>query len=263
MRRWQRALGKWSVFALFLLLLASALYVTALAYPTPLFGHKASFEEYTVYSSWPLPENLNAVIDDVRGRVEEMDGGRPGAGCRIFICGDESLYSIFAFLTRRSLESMGIGLSTFRTMYLNESRIARVRASNDGTFRHSRFEGDLADVIAHEIAHFNVVDKLGFRAAIGLPVWKSEGYADYQAHLAATRADTSYTLSDRIDLLLDDAFWGYEDSLSRRLFEWHTLVEYLAEVKGYGLEDLVKNSVTEAGTREEMLTWYRDPRAGG
>lgn len=263
MRRWQRALGKWSIFGLFLLLLVSALYVTALAYPTPLFGHKGSFEEYTVYSSRPLPENLDSVIDEVRGRVKAMDCASPDAGCRVFICGDQRLYSIFALLTRRSPESMGIGLSVFRTMYLNESRIARVRASNDGTFRHSRFDGDLADVIAHEIAHFNVVEKLGFRAAIGLPVWKSEGYADYQAHLAATRADTSYVFSDRIDLLLDDTFWGCEDSLARRLFEWHTLVEYLAEVRGYGLEDLVRESTTEAVTREEMLAWYRDLRAAG
>lgn len=263
MRRWQRALGKWSIFGLFLLLFVSGLYVTALAYPTPLFHHKGSFEEYTVYSSRPLPGNLAAVIDEVRDRVEAMDYARPGAACRVFICGDERLYSIFAFLTRRSPESMGIGLSVFRTMYLNESRILRVRASNDGTFRHSRFEGNLEDVMAHEIAHFNVVDKLGFRAAIGLPVWKSEGYADYQTHLAATRADISYDFSDRIDLMVNDAFWGYEKSLARRLFEWHTLVEYLAEVKGYGLQDLVRESVTEAGTRAEMLAWYRDLRAAG
>ena len=61
-----------------------------------------------------------------------------------------------------------------------------------GRLRHTRFEGNLAEVIAHEIAHFNSVRALGYRRHLGQPLWKSEGWAEYQANLAAIRADPDY-----------------------------------------------------------------------
>ena len=191
-----------------------------------------------------------------------MEYARPGAGCRVFICGEQRLYSLLAFLTRKSSNSMAIGLSLFGNMYLNEKRIRWIAADNHGGIRHSRIEGDFAEATAHEIAHFNVVERLGFWTAKDLPFWKSEGYAEYQANLAMTRADSFYVFTDRIDLLLNDAFWG-DESVARRLFEWHLLVEFLAEVKGFGLNDLVDEAVTETFAREEILAWYKEQRSAG
>ena len=155
---------------------------------------------------------------------------------------------------------MALGLSVFGNVFVNEQKVRRVAAHNVRGIRHSRFEGDFGEVIAHEIAHFNVVNALGFREAINMPVWKSEGYAEYQANLAPTRADSTYEFTERIDLLQDVAFWGGEDSIARRLFEWHLLVEYLGEVKGVGLIDLADEAVTEAAVRREMLGWYQEQR---
>jgi hypothetical protein len=50
----------------------------------------------------------------------------------------------------------------------------------------------MAEVIAHEIAHFNSVHALGFRSHLRQPVWKSEGWAEYQANLAPIRADPDW-----------------------------------------------------------------------
>lgn len=258
MQHWRRIIRRWTLRAVLVVLLLVALDIAILAFPAPLFAHVQTFHEFTVYSSHPIPDDFENVIDGVRGRIDAMEYARPGAGCRVFICGSQRLYSFFAFLTRRSSNSMGIGLSVFGNVYLNERKIRRIAAHNFGGIRHSRFEGDFSEAIAHEIAHFNVVKTVGFRRAINLPFWKSEGYAEYQANRAATRADSSYALTDRIELLLDDAFWGYDYSLARRLFEWHVLVEFLGDVKGHGLEDLVDEAVTESSVREEMLAWYRE-----
>ena len=48
---------------------------------------------------------------------------------------------------------------------------------------------ELQGVIAHEIAHFNSVHALGYRAHLAQPVWKSEGWAEYQANVAAIRIE--------------------------------------------------------------------------
>jgi hypothetical protein len=249
-----RRVGKWILRGLIFGILLEGLHITAVAVPFPVFRHKTRFDEFTVYSRKPLPENFAHVIDDARLRVEAMEHAHPGAKIRVYLCDTEKLYSFFAFLIRRSSDSFAIGLSIFDNMYLNETKI-RNAANSDGWIRHSRFEGNYAEVIAHEIVHFNIVDKSGYRAAMRMPVWKGEGYAEYQANLAATRADSSYDFTERIALLRNGLFWG-GNSQARSLFEWHLLVEYLAEIEGYVLTDLIDEGVTEESARASMLAWY-------
>ena len=261
MKRWQRTIGKWALRGFLLLLLLVALDVTALALPYPLFDYKYQSEGFSIYSSWALPGDVEEIVEWAQARVDAMDYTRPDAGYRVFICGDERLYSVFAFLTRRSTNSLGIGMTVLGNMYLNESKIRRFAAGRHGRIPHSRYEGNLSEVVAHEIVHFNMVKKLGFWRATRMPVWKSEGYAEYQANIAATRADGSYVFADRIDLLTNDAFWGRGASMARSLFEWHLLVEFLAEEKGFDLEDLADEAITETFAREEMLAWYETQRS--
>jgi hypothetical protein len=191
-----------------------------------------------------------------------MEITQPENSYRVFICGDERLYSVFAFLTRRSSNSLGIGMTVLKNMYLNESKIRRFAADRYGRIPHSRYEGNFSEVIAHEIVHFNMVKVLGFWTANTLPVWKSEGYAEYQANIAATRADSSYDFAHRVELLKNDAFWGSGVSMARSLFESHLLVEFLAEERGFDLNDLADEAVTETYARQEMLAWYEEQRSG-
>jgi hypothetical protein len=255
-RRSLRNFGKWFLRGVLVALVFLVLGVVILAAPFPLFAHKATFDEFTVHARQPLRHDIGDVIESARTRIAAMEYARPGEKCRVFICDSERFYSLFTFLARKSSDSMGLGLSFFGNVYLNETKIERVAAQNYAGIRHSRFEGDFAEAIAHEIAHFNVVKALGYRAAIGMPVWKSEGYAEYQANRAATRADSSYVFTDRIDLLRNDYVWGGGNTGPRQLFEWHLLVEFLADVDGFDLEDLIDESVTEAFAREKMLAWY-------
>ena len=261
MRRWQRTVGKWTLRVIVLILILVALDVAVLAYPNLLFAHKKSFDEFTLYSNQPLPSGFGQVVDSVRERIEAMENARPGAPCDIYICDTQRLYSFFTRLTRKPSSSMAFCLSAFGNVYLNDTKIRRIAEHNYGGIRHCRYEGDYAEVIAHEIAHFNVVKSLGYRRAVRMPFWKSEGYAEYQANIASTRADSSYVFTDRIDLFLNVAFWCGEDSIARRLYKWHILVEFLAEEKGYGLEELIDESVTEASTLEEMLAWHEQSGA--
>lgn len=258
MRRWHRTVGKWTVRGFLILIALFVIDLAILAYPNLLFAHKQAFGEFTVFSNQPLSSNFGQTIASVRDRVEAMENGRPGAKCRVYICSTKRRFSLFAFLTRKHSNSLAIGVSALGAVYINESKVRRFAAHNYGGIRHCRYEGNMAEVIAHEIAHFNVVKARGYRTAIKMPFWKSEGYAEYQANIAATRADSSYALADRVDLLMDRAFWGGGNSYARRLYEWHILVEYLAGEKGIDLDGLIDESITEATAREDMLVWYRE-----
>jgi hypothetical protein len=231
--------------------------VTVLLYPVPLFRHGQPVGNYHVYGDQPLPHDLLEVIDDAARRVQAMEHVHPGRQYRVFLCSHRDLYSFFAFLTRRPSGSLAIGLTLPGNVFVSMSRVREFAARNRGVFAHSRFEGNLAEVIAHEIAHFNSLRALGLRFHLDLPLWKSEGWAEYQANIAAVRGDAAHDLEHRIDLLLDDGYWGTSYTLARRLYEAHLLVEFLGEVRGLRLQDLAGKDVTETGAREEMLAWHR------
>lgn len=70
---------------------------------------------------------------------------------------------------------------------------------------------------------------------------------------------------ERIDALFDDGMWGGRRGIAWRLWESQLPVEYLGEVEGYRLADLVRDDVIESAVRERMMAWCRagDARAPG
>lgn len=256
MRHWRRRAGRLALGGFAIVLGVVTLVVVVLAFPDPLFAHKQSFDEITLYSSDPLSPHIQDVVDSVRDRVRAMEYGRPDAKVRVYICGTPRLYSLFARLTRRAPNSLAICVSALRTMYLNETKIRRFAATNYHGIRHCRYEGSVAEVIAHEIAHFNIVRRVGYRRSLRIPMWKSEGYAEYQANIAATRADPHYDFGERVELLLDDGVWR-NSPVARDFYESHVLVEYLATQQGISLDGLLEADVTRDAARGDMLAWYR------
>ena len=244
---------KWSLLLVLGVLMVVAIYILVLAFPTPLFAHKARFGDYRVYSDQPIAADLARVFNEAAWRVGAMEPRGDRSGARVYLCNSRKRYAFFAFLTRMNLESLAIHLSVPNEMFVSMERVNRFRADNAGLLRHTRFEGNLAEVIAHEVAHLYSIDAIGYRAHLAQPVWKSEGWAEYQANLAAIRDDPSYDLAERIDLLLDHRVWS--PGPARDLWEWQLLVEYLGQVHGYGLDDLISNEVTRSSTRNQMMTW--------
>ncbi len=225
--------------------------------PGPLFAHSDRFGTYRVYSDGPLPDDIESVVADLEARIRAMEHAPPDASQRIYLCGPRK-YAFFALLLRKSPESLAIGVSVANETFVSIERVRLFAEKNRGVLRHTRFEGDLAEVVAHEIAHFNSVRALGYRAHLRQPLWKSEGWAEYQANLAAIRADPGYDLGHRIGVLLDDAFWGGRHTTARFLWESQLLVEYLGEHEGYRLEDLVREELTDTSAGDRMMRWYRD-----
>ncbi len=251
-----RRIAKWTA-RLFLLLLAVGLvYVAILVYPSPLFAHRQTFDTYRVFSDEPISGDVESWIDELDERIRGMEHAPPEASQRIYLC-EPRKYAFFASLARMNPESLAIGLSVANETFVNLERVQLFADRNQGVFRHTRFEGNMAEVVAHEIAHFNSVHALGYRTHLRQPLWKSEGWAEYQANLAMIRSDPEYDLRRRIDLLLDDRYWGVGGGVARSLWESQLLVEFLGEVKGLRLQDLSDDERTETSIREQMMGWYR------
>ena len=255
LRPTMRKIGIWTLKLFLILSAVAALYVAVLVFPSPLFAHTQTYGSYRVYSDEPLPADLARRIDDLDRRVQGMEHAPPAASQRIFLCGPKK-YSFFAFLLRKNPASLAIGLSAANESFVSVERVQLFAERNQGVLRHTRFEGNLAEVVAHEIAHFNSVHALGLRSHIDQPLWKSEGWAEYQANLATIRSDPDYDLGSRIEQLLDDRYWAGNSAFARRMWRYQLLVEFLGEVQGYRLVDLSRDEVTESFASQEMLAWY-------
>lgn len=252
-----RRVGKWALWALALLVIVFGLYASPFFVPYPLFPHHAELAGFSVYSDGEIPGDFELVAEDARRRIEAMENYSEGEDLRIFICRSQRLFVFLNKWAGKRYAGQALVISVAGNAFFSEAGIQSVGRRNGGRPRHSRLQGSWAVAIAHEAAHDLMISELGFWKARKIPVWKSEGYADYSANLASARSDPDYDFRSRVDLLLDDEFWDHSlGEVDRRHFRWHVLVEYLSAVKGLTFEELLDTGVTEGNAREELMTWY-------
>lgn len=187
-----------------------------------------------------------------RSAIYEAD--RPA---RAFVFQNRSSYALIARLAGVPGDAQGFNLSLLGNSYICAPRVAALGGRSGGGPRYSVWEGDLSHTIAHEIAHQYLARRLGRRR---LPQWKREGLAEYIANIALIRADGSATLSSRLDVYDDDGAWSATRGWDRRgwdriHYEAGLLVEFLSEVKGQTLEEIVSDSVTVEETRSALRAW--------
>jgi hypothetical protein len=252
-----RKIGKWSLWGFGGVAVLFALYLSVFFFPYPLFPHHVEHAGFSVYSDREVPDDFKLVLEDARRRVEAMELYRGQAPPRIFDCQSQRLFVFFIKWAGKRHVGQGLLISVAGNAFFSDAMIKTIGQRNGGRPAHSRLEGSWAAAIAHETAHDLVFSEVGFKKMRRIPVWKSEGYADYSANHASAAADPDYDFRSRVELLLDDDSWlspvGFVD---RRHFRWHLLVEYLCSVKGLTFADLMDEALTEGGARSEMMAWY-------
>ncbi len=226
-------------------------------FPYPFFPHHLEHAGFSVYSDREIREDLELVLEDARGRVDAMELYRGTPDIRIFICRSERLFATLNRLSGKRHYGQALVISMAGNAFFSPAVIEAVGRRHGGRPEHSRLQGSWSAAIAHEVAHDLVFSEVGYREARQIPLWKAEGYADYQANAAATLSDPDFDLRDRIAYLLDDDNWRPPaTTFDRRHFRWHLLVEYLFSVQGLNFTELIGQEVTEEDVRAGMMAWY-------
>ena len=250
-------IGKWLLLGLGAAVALVGLYLSVFFFPYPLFPNHAEFAGFSVYSDREIPGDFELVLDDARRRVEAMELYRADNNLRIFLCYSQRKFVTLNKLAGKRHAGQALVISAAGNAFFSEEGIEGMRRRTGGRPVHSRLEGSWSAAIAHEVAHLQMVATKGSRKARTMPTWKSEGYADYAANLAAARSDPNYDFRSRIELLLDEKNWRSPvRSFDRRHYRWHLLVEYLCNVRELRFEDLLNAGVTEESTWDEMIAWY-------
>ena len=97
----------------------------------------------------------------------------------------------------------------------------------------------MTEIICHEIIHSLAYEYLGAKKYALVPFWKQEGYAEYAANIWSKQQDSTYDFNDRIDIYLDDNFWG-ENNGVKDYYEAEILVENLM-LNSIGFDSLMSN----------------------
>jgi hypothetical protein len=255
-----RQVAKWGAVALAVAVVLFGLYLSVFFFPYPLFPHHAELAGFSVYSDREIPNDFELVVEDARRRIEAMELYRGAKNPRIFVCRSQRLFVFIVKMAGKSHFGQALVVSAAGNAFFSEEGIETIGLRNYGRPVHSRLQGSWSAAIAHEVAHLQIIASVGVRGGRGLPRWKSEGYADFAANLAATASDPEYEFSRRVEFLLDDDHWRPPvTTFDRRHFRWHLLVEYLCSVKGLTFAELLDAGVTEESARAEMMAWYSSP----
>jgi hypothetical protein len=252
-----RQIVKWALWGFAVVVVLFGLYLSVFFFPFPMFPHHIEHAGFSVYSDREIPEDFEFILEDARFRVEGMELYRGRGDLRLFFCFSQRKFENLIKLSGKRHAGQALVISVAGNAFFSEQGIAAIGRRNGGRPTHSRLEGSWSAAIAHEVAHDLVFDDVGYRKTRRIPAWKSEGYADYEANLAATASDPDYRLADRLNYLLDDDNWRPPvTTFDRRHFRWHLSVEYLCSVRGYTFSELMGEGVTEEGARAEMMAWY-------
>jgi hypothetical protein len=241
-RRWPRRL---LVSLVALALLYAAITTLPFIFPYPLFSHKMPYQNLAAYSDAAFEPDFVSTLQNVQRRLEGGEICDATATHRIFICRSEKLYGFFAFLAGLNANSQDFNVDLFGRIFISAPFIEQLRGRSGDRYRHALIEGNLAHIIAHEIMHSCLAEKLGYRRAHALPAWKQEGYAEYGATIKAIKADTTYDFHARAAKIFDTSFLA-NMPLRRSYYEAQVLVEYSLEIKRMDFSELIDARVTKA-----------------
>jgi photosystem II stability/assembly factor-like uncharacterized protein len=243
--------------------LLSGAFLAFVLCPVPLYPHHLRVGRFSVYSDRAVGADVHAVIDEVERAISCGGLDHPDDRYRVFLSHDPWKYEFFCAIVRRDSDSQALVFSRSRSMIMSVGGIDSMRERTGGRPRFSRLEGSLAFAIAHEAAHIQVENEIRRRGLSRPPTWLIEGLADRTAAGGARRGASGDGLADRARLAFDREAWRPPlRSVDQRHFRWQVLVDYLADVRGARLDELLAGHVSEAATERDLREWMAAATVG-
>lgn len=253
-----KKLFKWigSIMAVFIVLIL--LGIGVLATPGPFFQEKKQYGAITVYSEKPIGQETDSIMAEVFLRLNKVPIFDPDKKHNLCFCSTQKKFTFFARLTVRANRIMGFGL--LGSAYVNEDFINELGMKTKGQPKYLTREGSVVHVATHELMHGYITDAYGNFAARGLPEWKTEGYCEYGVNQFVAPRDRGYSISERIDIYLDDSQWNQTAEVHRPHYVWGLMMEYLINVRGLNFEQVMADRITMENIYPEMMDWRKSIR---
>ncbi len=206
-------------------------------FPQVIFDHKLTAHGITVYSRAPLPPQARDVLAKAALLVAQSKLAIPGRGEHVYVA--DQAWVMWLFQPFRTPFAVSVPV-TNNIFVAQSSFVDDTVHANRPTFNTRT----LSSVIAHEIGHDLVNQRLGPIQRFRVATWVAEGYCDYIAK------ESSFPEQEGMRLLAA----GKDDpSSSFRYFVARKVVAYLIERKGMSFEQIAVAARESATLRDETL----------
>ena len=209
--------------------------------PNKKFAFQLEYKEFNVRSDRPIDESIKRILDSVSIRLTSILDYDEGV-YQIYLCNNPETYYIFSKKVGKPLDTQGFNLQPINHIFINVSFVQEMKSRNNVGFKYHILEGSLSHIIAHEICHQLIADRIGFFRMRRIDSWKLEGFCEYSASKRVKQNDASYRFSELVANFLDGQF----DNISqgRRFYiESMIIVEYYLENMSKNFSDLVENDI--------------------
>lgn len=225
----------WIFFAVF------ALFVLLHVFPGIVFHHKLTAHGITVHSRAPLPPAADVVLARAAALVAASELATPGRRFDLYVGDAPWDYAMFAPFRKSFAVTVPVTDNIFIARGDFTANAARSRNPEYNTRA-------LSAVIAHEITHVLITDRIGLVDSIRLPSWVAEGYCDHVAR------ESSFPEQEGRRLLAAGAIHpspAYEYFVSRQL------VGYLIDQRQMRFEQIATSSLQSKDLRSNVLRQMR------
>jgi hypothetical protein len=250
-----KKLFKWlgAIFAVIIILIL--LDIGVLSNPGLFFPEEKHYESITVYSEKPIGQETDSIMSEVLLRINAVPFYDLDRKYNLCFCSTQKKFSFFSRLTTRASRIMGFSL--LGSSYVNEDFINEMGLKTRGQPKYLTREGSVVHVATHELMHGYIADTYGYFASRALPEWKTEGYCEYGVNQFVAPRDSGYSISERIDIYLDDSRWNPTAEIHRPHYVWGLMIEFLINVRELNFEQVMANNVSYEKTYQEMMDWRK------
>lgn len=219
---------------------AVVVYLLLLCFPQVLFSHEVTHHNFTVYAREPLDPAIDRVLDSVEARLSAAGFGDSRVRPRIFLTGSHRFYSLLSLYVGGDSFAKGFAALATTNVFVNRADPARDLVFRDAPSDNQR---DLSQVLAHEVTHLLLQERLGYVRNLTAPSWKKEGFCEYVS--GGTQLDRETGARRWRESPRDDSRYRY--------FKYYILVKYLLDEKKLSAEDLFKRDFDVRALEAEVL----------
>lgn len=246
---------KWLTVPAAVILLVVFTCLVVLNFPGLFMPESKMYRAITVYTEFPIEQQVDSIMAEVFMRLDAVPIFDYSRTMNLVLCSTQDKFGFFSRFTLRRKRTMGFCL--FGNAFVNMDFINELAQLTGGKPKYNAREGSIVHVAVHELMHQYLGDTLGEIRSRSLPTWKIEGYIEYAANHFVASQDSGYSVPERIDVYLDDYQWNNTAAVMRDHYIWGLMMEYMINIKGMSLEEVMAESTTRAQIYQEMIAWYR------
>src|ERR1700744_6243657 len=234
--------------------------VAVILFPQPLFAHKMSYGQFTVYANDQIKVSVKPVLDSAMGLVKKSELYDPAYRYHIILA-HHSLYN--------TIDDTFLGIGPTARTTLNNI-VFKVRTDPGNNLAYPTFyqacKVNLTEVIAHEMIHCLQAHKYGllqFNPFRHPDFWKLEGYPEYIARVRERsrnpddlrQAIATYAglTAKAVDGWVPSDLNDCQEPLY--YYKGRLMVEYLMNVKHWSSDHILKDTSSENTIFHDMTEW--------